>query len=497
MSTFLTKVGSTYYFRRVVPDDVKACFLTASGRERTEFKLSLGTKERREGERLGRLMAVKVDRDIDEARARLSAKAAPQASASTEAMSIDEIEAMEFANEQNFIQDQEQAAREGLRRGALKLVMAPDTSPEFRAIRDMLDESYLRSPEEQAARDRKIAFGWVEGEREFAKSWKAGAANEARASYPRLMDLFDGYLVEAMPQPATVKRWRPLIAHFIRFLGHDDASRVTVEDVVRWKQELLAETAGGKPVRGAKTVRESYLAALSVTFAWGVENARVPTNPVKGVTVRSPKAEKLRERDFTKDEVLTILRATQGPLSENLTPEHALARRWVPWVCAYTGARVSEITQLRAQDVAKIDGTWSILITPEAGGQKSQTARTVPMHEHLVEMGFGDLAASKGEGPLFYDPLRGRGGSDANPQYKKVGERLGAWVRRIGVNDPAVQPNHGWRHLFISIARDVGMDPEAREAIPGHAPSTEGRKYGRRSLAFLAKEMEKFPRFVI
>ncbi|MEC5293197.1 hypothetical protein, partial [Aurantimonas sp. C2-3-R2] len=32
------------------------------------------------------------------------------------------------------------------------------------------------------------------------------------------------------------------------------------------------------------------------------------------------------------------------------------SRRWVPWICAYTGARVNEITQLRRQDIKQIDG---------------------------------------------------------------------------------------------------------------------------------------------
>lgn len=46
--------------------------------------------------------------------------------------------------------------------------------------------------------------------------------------------------------------------------------------------------------------------------------------------------------------------------------EGALAKRWLPWVCAYTGARVGEIAQLRKQDVAHEHGRWVLVITPEA-----------------------------------------------------------------------------------------------------------------------------------
>ena len=66
----------------------------------------------------------------------------------------------------------------------------------------------------------------------------------------------------------------------------------------------------------------------------------------------------------------------------------AAAIRWVPWVCAYTGARGGEITQLRAEDVKRHrQGFWTITITPEAGTVKTGQARTVPVHEHLVARG--------------------------------------------------------------------------------------------------------------
>ena len=35
--------------------------------------------------------------------------------------------------------------------------------------------------------------------------------------------------------------------------------------------------------------------------------------------------------------------------------------------------------------------------------------------------------------PLFYDPKRARGGTNANPQYQKVGERLGGFAAQVKV----------------------------------------------------------------
>ena len=48
MCTHLDKTGSTYYFRRPVPRDLIGQFITATGKARTEWKYSLGTKDREE-----------------------------------------------------------------------------------------------------------------------------------------------------------------------------------------------------------------------------------------------------------------------------------------------------------------------------------------------------------------------------------------------------------------------------------------------------------------
>jgi len=231
-----------------------------------------------------------------------------------------------------------------------------------------------------------------------------------------ITELFDRYVAERKPAPATEKAWRRLLGHLKAFLGHDDATRVTPKDIVAWKDRLLAEpNAAGKP-RTARTVMDTYLAAARTVFGWGVENHLLASNPAAAVKVRVPKRQRLRDPGLTDDEARTILAATLTEPPKGLSPEYALARRWVPWLCAYTGARVNEITQLRAQDVAEVDGVWTIRITPEAGGVKNNEARIVPLHPDLVEQGFLEVVRAKGEGPLFYDPARSHGGRDGNPQ---------------------------------------------------------------------------------
>ncbi|MFN3675618.1 MAG: DUF6538 domain-containing protein [Sphingomonas pseudosanguinis] len=309
-----------------------------------------------------------------------------------------------------------------------------------------------------------------------------------------MMGLFDGYAKERKPAAATIKAWRRQLSAFVAFVGHDNAAKVTPEDVVAWKDHLLHKAGKDGSGLSAKTVGETYLSALKTTLRWAVENRKLPNNPAETTRVRGAKKVRKRGPGLTDEEANQILKATLTPPPPRLSPERALARRWVPWICAYTGARVNEITQLRAEDVTKVDGIWTIHITPEAGSVKNHVARTVALHPHLVEQGF-PAVAGKAKGYLFFDPLRRRGGSDENPTSKRVGQFLAEWVREIGVDDRNVQPNHGWRHRFKTISRNVRMDPEVRDRIQGHAPRTEGEGYGEVSPEAMLREISLMPRY--
>ena len=238
------------------------------------------------------------------------------------------------------------------------------------------------------------------------------------------------------------------------------------------------------------------LAAANAVFAYGLNQLLIAANPAKELAkVRVPKAAKLRDKDFTKAERKEILSAALVPALGRLSAERALARRWVPWLCAYTGARVNEITQLRKEDVAEVEGVWTIRITPEAGGTKTNEARTVPIHEHLIEQGFLSVVSNKPEGPLFFNPQLERGGSDRG-QHKKVGMFLAGWVREgLGIRDTAIRPNHAWRHTFKGICLEVGIEERAADYMQGHAPKGQGRRYGPNTVPALALQLGKFPRF--
>jgi integrase len=194
-------------------------------------------------------------------------------------------------------------------------------------------------------------------------------------------------------------------------------------------------------------------------------------------------------------EAVTILSAALAPTNEAMTPENAAARKWVPWLCAYSGARVNEITQLRACDVLTIEGIDCIRITPEAGTVKTSRKRTVPLHPHLIEMDFVKWARrKKGQTPLFYSIERQRKKDRKNPTYTSVGNKLADWVRNsLEIKDPTVAPNHGWLHRFKTEGRRAKMLWMILDSIQGHAPRTEGEEYGEVPPDVMLPEIMKYP----
>ena len=193
-----------------------------------------------------------------------------------------------------------------------------------------------------------------------------------------------------------------------------------------------------------------------------------------GVRVRMPKfEERTRDKDLTEDEAKIILRAALEPPNKRMAPEYQAAFKWVPWIFAYTGARVNEITQMRAQDVKQVDGVWVFNITPEAGRNKTKHGAAVPIHPTSLRWGFWTSHEAQGR-RLFYSAARTRGGKDFQGAVQEG--RLSAspaWVREHGVDDEAVMPNHGWRHRLTSVL--VGMRVEERviDSILGQrAPPT-------------------------
>lgn len=303
----------------------------------------------------------------------------------------------------------------------------------------------------------------------------------------------------------TASRWRKKVKEFCDFTGHRDLKRIKTSHGYDWVDHLIAKKIP------RDSIRKVFIAALSATAGFMVERRKLDQNPFLGIRVRDEDASENAENEkeqkepprkgFTLEEARKILTATLVAPSDFISVEMAAARRWLPWLCAYSGARVNELTSLYPDDIRPRGyGIWCMMIKPSL--EKTAQWRPVPIHSHVIDQQFGQKFLEyveerrKLNKPLFYDPERRRGGTVRHPQFHKVAERIAEWVHGLGIPYD-VKPNHGWRHVFKSMARHVEMDREVEGFITGHRPkdANSGNDYGDHWMLTMSKEIEKYPRY--
>jgi integrase len=160
------------------------------------------------------------------------------------------------------------------------------------------------------------------------------------------------------------------------------------------------------------------------------------------------------------------------------------ASYWVPLLGLYTGARQSELCQLRIEDVInEADGYWVSILAdagdedddvPETSTKNEQTQRRVPVHSHLIELGFADFvsaAKDAGQSLLFPDVKRAPG----RPAGEYWGDWFGNYRKEQNVSR-RYQDFHAFRHTSRSRLTDAGVDGMISSSLMGH---TRGRDTGR------------------
>ncbi len=286
------------------------------------------------------------------------------------------------------------------------------------------------------------------------------------------------------------RRQRPVIEGLRKFLKHDDAARITKKDLITWRDHLMK-------TKSAKTVSDVDLSTVRSLFSWAVDNERLSENVAQNVRQPKPRKVQSREKGYTTDEAEKLLKASRsyqpnedqkGRVREK--PNLIAAKRWVPIICAFSGARVSEITQMRKEDVRKVDGQWVVRITPDAGTVKAGGYRDVPLHPQIIEQGFVEFIEDANPGPLFHN------GTELDKYRQKSEQAAGQlrdWLRESELTPAGLQPNHAWRHRLKTQCRELGISDRVTDAIQGHAGKTASDDYGDVTLKAKMNAVDQLP----
>lgn len=367
-------------------------------------------------------------------------------------------------------------------------ITAPQGSTEWRQIARVLADAELQALARMYERDEGIFQQDVSHPAHLAPELHGGE-EESSAGPLSMRHLLEQHLQRLEANGGGVsarKSWTRVFEDLLQFLCDrrglraaakkqaDDAHRLTAEEVIAWRDAKLQSLS-------PKTVKDVWLASLKAVLSDAVADRLLQANVAKGVRVRMYAAPVLREKGFTDQEALAILkrcREYEPPFRPNPANRESFhvtsAKRWGPWLCAFTGARVSEILQLRKEDVRSSNGIDYVHITPDAGTVKGKRYRDVPIHRQLIDIGFLDFVKASPGGPLFHSP---------SADLKKlpaqaVSGRVAKWLQSEKLIPDGVQPNHGWRHRFKTLSREAGLDPHVVDSIQGHSGRTASDGYG-------------------
>ncbi|NVO55106.1 integrase [Rhodobacteraceae bacterium B1Z28] len=277
-----------------------------------------------------------------------------------------------------------------------------------------------------------------------------------------------------------------------KFVRHNDAARLTKKDIIAWRDHLLKSLS-------PRTVSDKYLSTVRSVLNWAVENDRLTENVAAQVKQPKPKKIQSREKGFTDPEATKILKAsrTYNPVTDDngriRETEHMIAaKRWVPLIGAFTGTRVTEITQLRKEDVRNEGNTWVIRLTPDAGTIKTGEYRDVPLHSQIIDEGFIEFVQNAGPGPLFHH------GADPKKYISaatQISNRLASWLREVELVPDDVRPTHAWRHRFKSQCIELGILKRVYDAIQGHSGNDASDNYGDVSLKAKIDAIGRLPNY--
>jgi len=280
------------------------------------------------------------------------------------------------------------------------------------------------------------------------------------------LGLFKAWSPVAVVKPRTLAETDYAVRKLASFVGHDDAARITRDDLMRWRDTMKTD---GR----VNSTWNNRLSMVGQVLQHGVTEGLLKTNPASGLRLRKSRA--ISPLPYDDTDAARILLAARLETRPSL--------RWAHWVMAFTGMRAGEVLQLLGNEVRQEDGVWFIDVNERTEGAsvKTGTTRHVPVHPALIAEGFiaytQTIAATA---PVFPDKRPDKFGNRGGRAWNVTG----IWARKTaGITDPAKAPDHSWRHRVEDELRAAEVPEDVRDAITGHARKTTGRQYGVRGEA--------------
>lgn len=162
-------------------------------------------------------------------------------------------------------------------------------------------------------------------------------------------------------------------------------------------------------------------------------------------------------------------KATKAGTFRTLQPFHY----WLPLLGFFTGARIGELCQLYLDDVRSEDGVWFLDInelTPDKSLKNAWSARRVPLHPKLEELGFIAWCEEL-KNQRFRRVFPELSWNPTNRYAKEPIRAMSQFLENLGLPRDGTRVFHSFRHRMNNhLQKHSAMPDIMRKRMMGHEP---------------------------
>ena len=511
MTTHLRLKGSTWHFRMVVPQDLRA----AAGRR--EVIRSTGTSDKAHARRVAARELVRTTDWFDDLRRQrapsenvmVAVAQKALAKATRDLQGLDELALDDVLDEwRGYLDgypigpDSRQVITQVIQDNRLALTAGTEA---HRVFSRKMARAHIVAAQEAMRRSRG---DYTAHDVDDLRDEPAEAAGRPRARRGAVMAsaAFDRWLEDNRERwsARTTQEYSGARHVFLEVLGDLPVADISRDDVrtlretlaklpVRWRQlslsprEVLATDPVGPFLKPAS--RQKILQATKGMLEWSLAEGIVENNVAAGlVHVHDPQPAR-EKRDQWTVEALNVWFRSEVYSDPRTTWTH---KAWLPLLGLFTGARLEELARLRTEDVHDVDGVPCVDIRWREGSRLKTAAATrlIPIHPELIGLGFLKYAKRVGNRGHLWPALRvpppGRPWGSPFSQYFTRARRA------AGVYDPKMD-FHSLRGTFISAMLNAEVPLERVQLLVGHraAGVTVGVYYKQVATEVLKRDLDR------
>ncbi len=301
---------------------------------------------------------------------------------------------------------------------------------------------------------------------------RAATTTTKKANGRRIADALSAWVEKKQPPAKTVSAFTRHANQFAALMGDPLLSSIDRVAANDFRDKLQAWAL--KEHKTANTAN-NVLTSIRATINVARDRGWIEGNPFERLSVDVGGKRSRGREPWAHDELRTLF---DDPIwTEYQLPTDskagADAAYWIPLIACYTGARISEIAQLRTNNLTTKPGREVIeFLADEEHGQSLKTEgswRAVPMHSELVRLGLPEYVDSVPKGPLFPKlPIAGMNGAGG-----QFGKWFGDYKKGKGFKSSS-KSFHSFRHLVATELRYAGVTDALADAITGHAGQGQG-----------------------